>query len=186
METPKTTSQPSRQPRWLLAEARAQRGLSQQEVADRIGTTPVNISRWERGVTRPNPYFRRKLCALFGKSEEELGLVVGMARSAASSDIAQPTGSIGVQGLHDYAIPLEPSIHLVGRESELSHIKKRLYNGGSVALTALNGLPGVGKTALSIALAHDPEIRAHFRDGILWAGLGPQPNISGLLSRWPK
>src|SRR6266498_5929466 len=77
METAKTTPQP----RWRLAEARTLRKLSQQEVADRIGTTYVNISRWERGITRPNPYFRRKLCALFGKSEEELGLVVSMARS---------------------------------------------------------------------------------------------------------
>jgi tetratricopeptide (TPR) repeat protein len=55
---------------------------------------------------------------------------------------------------------------------------------GNVALTALNGLPGVGKTALSITLAHDPELRDHFSDGVLWAGLGPNPNMPGLLSRW--
>ena len=195
MEPPKTTPQP----RWRLAEARTLRKLSQQEVADRIGTTYVNISRWERGITRPNPYFRRKLCTLFGKSEEELGLVVSMARSteeranggdnattraASTSNSIQPIETISEHGLYDSAIPLEPAIHLVGRESELSQIKKRLYNGGSVALTALNGLPGVGKTALSIALAHDSELRANFQDGILWAGLGPNPNISGLLSRW--
>ena len=195
METAKTTPQP----RWRLAEARTLRKLSQQEVADRIGTTYVNISRWERGITRPNPYFRRKLCALFDKSEEELGLVVSMARSteeraiggdeattraASTSSSTQPIETISEHELYDSAIPLEPAIHLVGRESELSQIKKRLYNGGSVALTALNGLPGVGKTALSITLAHDPELRAHFQDGILWAGLGPNPNISGLLSRW--
>ena len=195
METAKTTPQP----RWRLAEARTLRKLSQQEVADRIGTTYVNISRWERGITRPNPYFRRKLCALFGKSEEELGLVVSMARSteerenggdnattraASTSNSTQPIETISEHGLYDSAIPLEPAIHLVGRESELSQIKKRLYNGGSVALTALNGLPGVGKTALSIALAHDSELRANYQDGILWAGLGPNPNISGLLSRW--
>ncbi len=53
-----------------------------------------------------------------------------------------------------------------------------------MALTALNGLPGVGKTALSVALAHDTQIREHFKDGILWAGLGPNPNMPGLLSRW--
>ncbi len=195
METAKTTPQP----RWRLAEARTLRKLSQQEVADRIGTTYVNISRWERGITRPNPYFRRKLCAFFGKSEEELGLVVSMARStedranggdkattraASTSSSTQSIEIISEHGLYDSAIPLEPAIHLVGRESELSQIKKRLYNGGSVALTALNGLPGVGKTAVSIALAHDPELRANFQDGILWAGLGPNPNISGLLSRW--
>src|ERR1700688_173111 len=61
-------------PRLRLTEARISLKLSQQELADRIGTTDVNISRWERGLTRPGPYFRQKLCALFGKSEAELEL----------------------------------------------------------------------------------------------------------------
>ena len=65
-------------------------------------------------------------------------------------------------------------------------MKQRLCSGDTheLALTALNGLPGVGKTALSIALAHDAEIRAYFNDGILWAGLGPEPNLPSLLGRW--
>ncbi len=194
METPKTAPQP----RLRLSEERTQRKWSQQEVADRIGTTYVNISRWERGITRPNPYFRRKLCTLFGKSEAALGLGVGEERPredgvnkesrdtslSTPSDGATPIETVTGNRLLDHAIPLEPAIRLVGRENELGQIKKRLFNGGSVALTALNGLPGVGKTALSITLAHDPEIRAHFRDGILWAGLGPHSNILGQLSRW--
>ncbi len=64
----------SPQPRVHLAEARTLRGWSQQKVADHIGTTYVNVSRWERGITRPNPYFRRKLCTLYSKSEAELNL----------------------------------------------------------------------------------------------------------------
>ena len=63
-------------------------------------------------------------------------------------------------------------------------IRHYLFDGDNVALTALNGLPGVGKTALSIALAHDPKVREHFHDGILWAALGPDPDISVLLSHW--
>src|SRR5256885_470867 len=61
-------------PRERLAQARSQRCWSQQELADQLGTTPLNVSRWERGLTSPNPYFRHKLCALFGLSEVELGL----------------------------------------------------------------------------------------------------------------
>jgi tetratricopeptide (TPR) repeat protein len=86
--------------------------------------------------------------------------------------------------LYDPAIPLQPAIQLVGRDGDIARIKQRLCAGGNVALTALNGLPGVGKTALSIALVHDPDVREHFRDGILWAGLGPNANIPSLLSRW--
>jgi tetratricopeptide (TPR) repeat protein len=33
-------------------------------------------------------------------------------------------------------------------------------------------------------LAHDSEVQEQFVDGILWAGLGPSPNLLGILSRW--
>jgi transcriptional regulator with XRE-family HTH domain len=63
-------------PNLILQEERLARGWTQQEIANRIGTTVVNVSRWERGVTAPNPYFRQKLCVLFEKNAEELGLLV--------------------------------------------------------------------------------------------------------------
>lgn len=68
-----TTTTP--RPRHRLVDARISQHWSQQEVADRIGTTHVNVSRWERGITRPSPYFRRKLSKLFDKSEEDLDLL---------------------------------------------------------------------------------------------------------------
>ncbi len=61
-------------PRQRLSAERIRRRWSQLEVADQLGTTPGNVSRWERGVTSPGPYFRRKLCELFGMSAHELGL----------------------------------------------------------------------------------------------------------------
>jgi tetratricopeptide (TPR) repeat protein/transcriptional regulator with XRE-family HTH domain len=216
-------SRPGAQPRIRLTEARNARGFTQEEVARKIQTTHVNVSRWERGITRPSPYFRRKLCQLFGKTEEELDLVqegaqesatpgetAALARETATSaadnnsvdrapafvsgaesggdttipDMITSGAVVRREALYDPAIPLPPAIHLVGRDEELARLRRRLRGGGSVALTALNGLPGVGKTALSITLAHDPELRAHFTDGILWAGLGPEPNLQGHLSRW--
>ena len=173
------------QPRLRLTEARISRGWSQREVARRINTTYVNISRWERGITRPTPYFRRKLCQLFGKSEQELDLepIFEEAITAPSTSSPSPTPPPR-NAVYDPSIPLLPAVRLVGRDNELAHIRERLCFGGNVALTALNGLPGVGKTALAIALAHDQEIRKHFHDGILWAGLGPHPNRAGLLSHW--
>ena len=57
-----------------LSTERLRRHWSQLEVADQIGTTPGNVSRWERGITSPGPYFRTKLCELFGMSARELGL----------------------------------------------------------------------------------------------------------------
>jgi len=193
----------SSQPRIKLTEARNARRWSQHEAADNLGTTYVNVSRWERGITRPSPYFRKKLCALYGKTEQELDLALETEtppRPAEPAPSYQPSPNLPAQvptqmpaqfppyaspgALYDPSIPLPPAILLVGRHEELARLKQRLRGGGSVALTALNGLPGVGKTALSITLAHDSEMRAHFKDGILWAGLGPGPNMQGHLSRW--
>jgi transcriptional regulator with XRE-family HTH domain len=53
---------------------RLQRQWSQRELAERVGATIATVKRWERRAATPSPYFRLKLTALFGKSEEELGL----------------------------------------------------------------------------------------------------------------
>jgi transcriptional regulator with XRE-family HTH domain len=61
-------------PRQRLSAERLRRHWSQLDVADQLGTTPGNVSRWERGITSPGPYFRGKLCELFDMSAQELGL----------------------------------------------------------------------------------------------------------------
>src|SRR5579884_10004 len=57
-----------------LRQERLLRGWSQQVLADKLGTTIVTVSRWERGIQYPGPMMRLKLCMLFEKSESELGL----------------------------------------------------------------------------------------------------------------
>src|ERR1700736_2665119 len=129
METPKANPQP----RIRLTEARNERKLSQQQVADRLGTTHVNVSRWERGITRPSPYFRRKLSQLFGKTEEELDLVLPAppASSDASGPSINPSSSLAPtlphipsvtrappvppnEPIYDPTIPLPPMVPVVG------------------------------------------------------------------------
>ncbi len=194
-------------PRLRLTQARTDRRWSQHDLAERIGTTHINVSRWERGLTRPGPYFRRKLCQLLGKTEEELdltGIVIPLPSSTSqqSSALASPAlyemqvakealahasppmAAALQAAVYDPAIPLLSATPLVGRDEEMIRLRERLRTGGNVALTALNGLPGVGKTALAIALAHDLVLRAQFCNGVLWAALGPEPNITGVLSRW--
>lgn len=62
-------------PNRALKREREQRCWSQLEVADRIGTTAFNVSRWERGITFPGAYFRQQLCAIFEKSPQELNFL---------------------------------------------------------------------------------------------------------------
>jgi tetratricopeptide (TPR) repeat protein/transcriptional regulator with XRE-family HTH domain len=179
-------------PRTLLVEARLQKGWSQRELADQVGTTYVNISRWERNQTRPSPYFRSKLCKLFGKTEEELDLDAAQEDELESSPVLQnapvvlPSNATRPAHILDPRIPQRSIAQLVGRDAIFASLKARLCSTMTpdLALTALNGLPGVGKTTLSLALAYDEDIRKRFTDGILWAGLGPEPNLTQHLSHW--
>src|SRR5260370_19990916 len=79
-----------------LRQERDLRCWSQLEVADQIGTTPLNVSRWERGITFPTAHFRQELCTLFGKSAGELGLLQDETTDRYES--FPPYSSLPVQG----------------------------------------------------------------------------------------
>ena len=66
-----------------------------------------------------------------------------------------------------------PPPHFVSRP-ELDALRQRLLVRGAnrPAVSALIGMGGSGKSTLARALAHDPALRAHFRDGVLWVTLG--------------
>jgi len=57
----------------LLKHERMQRGWSQADLADNIGGDLKTIQRWERGHYQPQPHYRQRLIALFGKSADEWG-----------------------------------------------------------------------------------------------------------------
>ena len=186
-------------PNQQLKKERELRGWSQGDVARQLQVDPYYVSRWERGLTTPSPYYRQQLCSLYGKNAEELGLIPhAAAEDQQEPDSASPRtpeteadeqvspAPSPVGPVEDPAIPLlfATSTGLVGRDHLLGQLKARLLNGKQGAVVALSGLPGMGKTTLATALANDPELKAHFADGVLWAGLGPGPDVPGLLSRW--
>jgi hypothetical protein len=92
---------------------------------------------------------------------------------------SQPPRSIGkLHGVPD----LPP--HYLPREADLGGLKRKLFNGdASVAITGqgqalgVQGMGGIGKTVLAAALAHDPEVRQTFPDGIYWLTIGQKPNL---------
>jgi len=65
-----------RKPNSILRHERQLRGWSQRKVAELVDTSEDVVSRWERGERKPSPFFQEKLCALYGKSAEELGILV--------------------------------------------------------------------------------------------------------------
>ncbi|MGB0387573.1 MAG: NB-ARC domain-containing protein, partial [Ardenticatenaceae bacterium] len=64
--------------------------------------------------------------------------------------------------------------HYIPREQELAALRGLLMSEQEVALTALTGMGGMGKTVLAQALAHDEGCAARYPDGVLWGELGPE------------
>jgi transcriptional regulator with XRE-family HTH domain len=65
----------SKTPNNHLCHEREMRGWSQQDLAEKVGTTQKVVSRWERGESTPLPYYRQKLCKLFEKNAQALGFL---------------------------------------------------------------------------------------------------------------
>ncbi len=83
-----------------------------------------------------------------------------------------------------FLAPPRPSHEIVGRKDMIERLKEKLFAGENLGLSALNGMPGVGKTALAVELAYDPAVIKHFSDGILWAPLGQNPDPFRILGDW--
>ena len=83
-----------KRPNARLKQERNVRGWSQEDLAEKVGTTQKIVSRWERGISTPLPYYRQKLCQLFGKNAEELGFL-----DAAAHDDSQEE-SLHVQAVN--------------------------------------------------------------------------------------
>lgn len=172
----------------VLRQAREARGWSQEDVAGRLGTNPFTVYRWESGRAFPSPYFRQKLCQLFESDAATLGLIPD--RESLSSHYEkdqQPFVPHKCSNSSARIIPLltpTPPQVFLGRADLLSTLKERFLTKERAPLLALSGLPGMGKTAIALTLAHDPKVQACFPDGILWAGLGRTPQILEILSQW--
>ncbi len=172
-----------------LRRARQRRGWSQAKVAEAIGADSGTVSRWERGISIPSPYFREQLCRLFEMDTQALGFVQSSEDEQEEFSLLLKEGvSLALplakkSSIIDPVIPRLPSTSpsIIGHKELLNDFILTVCTGGT---SALFGLPGVGKTTLLIALVHDKRIRAHFADGILWAELGPKPDVYTLLLRW--
>lgn len=151
-----------------LRQERMRHNYRQQDVADSVGTTVSTVKRWERGSQQPGPYYRARLCALFGKSAEDLGLVPESSPTASPPQIEESTSveTLPLQPAASRLTPLpvrspRPGIWNVpfarnpfftGREDVFSHLQACFHAdqpAGELPV-ALCGLGGMGKTQTAV------------------------------------
>jgi WD40 repeat protein len=94
-------------------------------------------------------------------------------------------GKIGALHLHvdvqRAATPIDPFAtvpplppNFIPRPKITEPIITSLFESGTVALTAIEGMGGIGKTVVANEICHDMRIRRTFHDGILWFPVGKQ------------
>jgi transcriptional regulator with XRE-family HTH domain len=139
----------------LLRAAREHQKWTQEEVAEKIGTTSVTISRWENGVIFPSRSYRKKLCELYGKSLEELGL--------SQEDDDEPARPSTIFPFNE---PLLEPEEMYGRERERTTLITRTLRKAS---TSIVGRRRIGKTWLVqyLRLVAPKVLGTHFHIGYL-------------------
>ena len=166
---------------------RTERGWSQEELATNADRTKRTIENIEKG----KPVYRKTLAAIaaaFGPSVQVKDLLSGNDEEIDSQGASTLSQSVVRSG---NAPPLP--LLLIGREGDLIRLTDRLSrvvadndsNPGQ-RLTIVRGWPGVGKTTITRAIAHWPNITTSFPDGVLWTALGPSPSILAGLIAWGR
>jgi tetratricopeptide (TPR) repeat protein/transcriptional regulator with XRE-family HTH domain len=128
------------------------RGLSWRGLADQVGYTPSWLSKVKNG-TPPSAELARRCDQVLDAG----GRLMALATEAVPARPAQLPAS---------------AARFVGRERELGQLCEALMDEhqlGTPAVVAVDGSPGVGKTALALKLAHD--VASVFPDGQLYVDL---------------
>jgi len=144
-----------------LKSERIRFALSHEDLAERVGTTSSNVSRWERGITSPTPYFRRKLCDVFQLTPDELF-----------------PGETASSALFFFNMDLEDASECYGRKREKLTLLSRASRGEAISLV---GPRRIGKTWLMkyLKLVAPAELGAHYHIGYLDATSPSCATLSG-------
>jgi tetratricopeptide (TPR) repeat protein/transcriptional regulator with XRE-family HTH domain len=158
-----------------LRRLRVGTGLSQEELAGRSGLAARTIARLEKGLSRcPHPESARRLADALklGDAERAAFMVGAGGRQAGTYASADGAPQAAAAAVVPRQLPAAPG-HFTGRDAELGQLAA-IARGvgahpGTVVISAIDGMAGVGKTALAVHVAH--RVAQSFPDGQLFVDL---------------
>jgi tetratricopeptide (TPR) repeat protein len=170
-----------------LRRERIGRDWRQRDLAEQLGTTVDTVKRWERGSQQPGPYFRVKLCALFGKSAAELGLLPDEQPLTKEEVSSTEQASLSpADSLALWTVPYRRNPHFTGRDELLEHLARQLSCEKQSAATlrrailsqaqAVKGLGGIGKTQIALEYAYRSREQDRYTH-ILWLNAASEEAI---------
>jgi tetratricopeptide (TPR) repeat protein len=182
-----------------LAHARNEtRSAFDQHYAGVMGVSAPTLNAWKHGRSRPNTpdQFRRLLTDAVSLGRDRAWCEHFLESADASPALRQsllarlfedaPTLAPSARYDAPFLAPPLPLSGLMGREREVQAMRRQLTCEAGCTLAAVRGLPGMGKTTLAIALAHDADLRRRFADGVLWHGLGREGDVERGYARWAR
>jgi predicted ATPase/DNA-binding XRE family transcriptional regulator len=157
--------------RWLRARRRAL-DLTQDDLARQVGCAIITIQKLEADERRPSRQLAERLVDTLMVAPDQRAALISLARAEPYLD---PESAQAPE--HQLRAPQQPPSNLptpltrlIGRKQDIAAVHNALLRSETRLLTLI-GPPGIGKTRLSIAVAHS--LQATFADGAYFVALAP-------------
>ena len=188
----------------LLADALAHRDRTPTWLAHRLAISPSTVNRWLNQGRRPgNVDTVSQIADILGLIGQRQALLIaaGYGYQESKSQAEEEVGEEDVlvsstrempqfHQISPFLVPALPPQGVVGRDVAIAQITNLLAlddeQSADIPPIALQGMGGIGKTTLAIALARQRFMHDLFPDGILWTSVGPDPTIRNLLEDWGR
>ncbi|MGR3278819.1 NB-ARC domain-containing protein [Acaryochloris marina NIES-2412] len=122
----------------------------------------------------------------FGANRDEQHRIICEGIPPEGSETISDEATFQATPLVPWQMPAIPTT-FVPRPEHSDELKRRLLSenkSGTLVVSAIYGLGGIGKSVLATVLAHDLEVRQRFADGVLWVTLGQNPDLQRCLGDW--